>query len=244
MNKLGSILGLTFFLSACGSPTENPAADSGTPNDGGLPDSSSSATCSSARSQLLGAIDAVAAGNVTVIGTSSGVTTLYVDASAGGSANASKSAWSFISLETGAKVAVTDTSSFSSTAWDLAFKRPIIYTNGGDGGSGQGAAALIQKSFASVTAADAAGATLQTEKFFDAQCNPKLDAAGSVQTTFTSWYDYNVATHALTPAAGTWLVRGGTGKLYKLAIQTYYANPDGTVGTGGGGTYALKIAAL
>ncbi len=53
-----------------------------------------------------------------------------------------------------------------------------------------------------------------------------------------------MATHALTPAAGTWLVRGGTGKLYKLAIQTYYANPDGTVGTGGGGTYALKIAAL
>lgn len=243
MNKLCSILGLTFFLAACSSASESPPADSSTPDDGGLPDSSS-VTCAEARSQLLGAIDAVAAGNVTVIGSSSGVTTLYVDASAGGVAGASTSAWSFISLETGAKVAVTDKSSLTSTAWDLAFKRPVIYTNSGDGGPGQGAAALIPKSFANVTAADATGATLQTEKFFDAQCTPKMDAAGSVQTTFSSWYDYNVATHALTPAAGTWLVRGGTGKLYKLEIQTYYANPDGTVGTGGGGTYALKLGAL
>ena len=243
MKNFFQLVNLLLFVSACGSSSEAPTTDLGAPDGGGSPDGSVSA-CTAARAQLLGAVNSVTTGNVTVLGTTAGVTTLYVDASAGGVASASTNPWSFINLATGAKVAVTDTSSVTSTAWDLAFKRPIIYTNDGDGGPGQGSAALIQKSFDSVSAADATSATFKTEKFFDAQCNPILDQTGAVQTTFSAWYDYNPNTHVLTPAAGTWLVRGATGKLYKLAITTYYANPDGSVGTGGGGTYALKVGAL
>lgn len=242
MQKHFRTLGLTLLLSACGNPSASPALDGGG-SDGGQPDGSA-ATCTAARAQLLGEIDSVAAGDIKVLATASGVTTLYVDASAGGGPNAGKSAWSYLNLESTAKVELTDKTSVSSTAWDLALKRALIYTNDGDGGLGQGGAVLIQKDFASVTAADAASATFQTEKFFDAQCKPILDRSGAVQTSLTAWYDYNGMTHTVTPAAGTWLVRGGTGKLYKLAIETYYANPDGTVGTGGGGTYALKVGAL
>ncbi|HEY4187099.1 MAG TPA: HmuY family protein [Polyangia bacterium] len=210
-----------------------PAADAAT--DGGL--------CSAARAQLVGAVNSVAAGAVTVVSTTAGVTTLYVDATAGGAASAVTNPWLFVDLGTGAKVPVTDTTSVSSTAWDLAFKRPIIYTNSLDGGPGLGGAVMLAKEFAAVTAADATGVTFGTEEFFDAECNAVTDPTGAVLTTFASWYDYDESTHMLTPAAGTWLVKGGTGALYKVRIVTYYGNPDGTAGATGG-AYLLDVAAL
>jgi hypothetical protein len=47
----------------------------------------------------------------------------------------------------------------------------------------------------------------------------------------------------LTPHAGTWIVKGATGKLYKVQILSYYATPDGGVGQAGG-RYTLKVGAL
>ena len=218
---------------ACGGSSSN------SPDAAGGP-----AQCSAARAQLLGAVNSVSTGNVTVLSSSGGVTTLYVDASAGGVAAQLTNPWIFISLGGNAKASVTDTTSVASTGWDLALKRPALYTNSGDGGAGQGGAALIQKAFASVTAADAASATFATEKFFDAQCNPMTDPIGAPLTTFSAWYDYNQTAHTLTPAAGTWLVRGATGARYKLRIDSYYANPDGSEGSGDGGTFKIDVGAL
>ncbi|HEX3474688.1 MAG TPA: HmuY family protein [Kofleriaceae bacterium] len=200
--------------------------------------------CSAARAQLLGAVNSVSTGSVTVLSSSSGVTTLYVDASAGGLAAESANPWIFVSLGGKAKASVTDTTSVASTGWDLALKRPALYTNDGDGGDGQGGAVMIQKPFASVTAADASSAAFATEKFFDAQCNPMTDPIGAPLTTFSAWYDYDQTAHTLTPAAGTWLVRGSTGTLYKLRIDSYYSAPDGSDGTGDGGTFKLDVGAL
>ena len=200
--------------------------------------------CSAARAQLLGAVNSVSTGNVTVLSSSSGATTLYVDASAGGLAAESTNPWIFISLGGNAKASVTDTTSVASTGWDLALKRPALYTNGGDGGVGQGGAVLIAKAFASVTAVDASSAAFMTEKFFDAQCNPMTDPIGAPLTTFSAWYDYDQTAHTLTPATGTWLVRGATGTMYKLRIDSYYANPDGSNGSGDGGTFKLDVGAL
>jgi hypothetical protein len=202
------------------------------------------AQCSAARAQLLGAVNSVSTGNVTVLSSTGGVTTLYVDASAGGIAAEATNPWIFISLGSNAKASVTDTTAAASTGWDLALKRPALYTNDGDGGVGQGGAVLIQKGFASVVAADASSATFATEKFFDAQCNPMTDPIGAPLTTFSTWYDYNQTAHTLAPAAGTWLVRGGTGALYKLRIDSYYSNPDGSDGTGDGGTFKIDVGAL
>jgi hypothetical protein len=199
--------------------------------------------CSAARAQLIGAVDSVASGAVTVLGSSGGVTSLYVDATAGGGANAPTNPWIFVDLASGAKVGVTDVTALSSTAWDLAFKRPLLYTNDGDGGPGQGGAVLVAKDFADVTAADAAAATFATERFFDGDCNAVTDPTGAAQTTFSGWYQYNEMSHQLTPTAGTWLVRGATGKLYKLRIVTYYSTPSGAVGTTSG-NYALEVEAL
>lgn len=239
---------LVLCSAACGDSSNNNTPDAPAGPDAPMEDAGSgsgSGDCSAARAQLLGDVDAVSTGDVAVIGSGSdGRTTLYIDASAGGLAAQGSNAWIYVSLGSGAKVAVTDTTSTSSTAWDLALKRPTIYTNDGDGGPGSGGAVLIAKDFADVTAADAGSATFATETFFDAECNPNTDPTGAALTTFSTWYDYDPTTHVLSPAAGTWLVRGGSGALYKVQIDSYYANPDGTEGSGDGGTYAIDVEAL
>lgn len=234
---------LACALPACGNGSSG-GGDMGTGGDL----ATGTTSCTAARAQLLGAIDSVSTGDVDIIGTSGATRTLFVDASTGGIGGEMSHPWIFVSLASGTKVSVTDKSSTSSTAWDLAFKRPLIYTNGGDGGPGQGGAVSIVKDFDQVTAADAAGAAFVTESFFDAQCNPKLDPTGAVLTSFGTWYDYDASTHMLTPASDTWLVQGGDGKLYAVAILTYYGSPsgvpDGGTGSSDGGTYVLEVKAL
>lgn len=205
--------------------------------------SDGTSSCTAARAQLLGAIDSVSTGNVSLLSNSAGIATLYIGASAGGTAAAAMNPWIFVSLSDSSQVEVTDLSSTASSAWDLALKRPLLYTNGGDGGPGEGGAVLIDKAFEAVTAADAAQATFASEKFFDADCNPIVDLTGAVATSFSAWYDYDASTHVLSPHAGTWLVHGATGKLFKLRIKTYYATPEGGTGTAGGG-YLLEVGAL
>jgi hypothetical protein len=191
----------------------------------------------------LGSIDSVSTGDVTVVSNTSGITTLYVGATAGGAAAAALNPWIFVSLDTSSKVAVTDVSSLTSSAWDLALKRPLLYTNSGDGGPGVGGAVLIDKDFAVVTAADATGAVFASERFFDAECNAILDPSGAALTSFATWYDYDANTHVLSPHAGTWLVHGASGKLFKLRIKTYYGTSTGGTGTAGG-AYVIEVGAL
>ena len=199
--------------------------------------------CSAAVASLLGPIMQVSTGTVTILSTASGVRTVYVDASAGGFGNDTTNPRAYVNLETATRVDVTDTQASTSTAWDLAIKRPILFTNDGDGGPGKGGTLIVGKAFDQVTAADATGA-FATESFVDASCNAKTDPTGAILTTFSNWYNYDQATNALTPVPDmTFVIRGGTGKLYKLAIVTYYAEPDGGTGTLGG-YYVLNIGAL
>jgi heme-binding HmuY-like protein len=244
MNRVIAIL-FACALPACGNDSSSGGADM----VAGADMAAGGGTCSAARAQLLGSIDSVSTGAVDIITTSGATRTLFVDASAGGINGESSHPWIFVNLGSGTEVNVTDKTSVSSAAWDLALKRPIIYTNSGDGGAGQGGAVLVTKDFAQVTAADAASATFVTESFFDAQCNPKLDPTSAVLTSFSSWYDYDPSSHMLTPAAGTWLVHGGDGKLYAVQILTYYGSPSGVPDDGGttnseGGTYVLEVKAL
>jgi HmuY protein len=200
--------------------------------------------CTAARDQALGPIDTVSTGDVTVLSTAGATRKIYVDASAGGTMNAAQNPWIYLSLKTGTKVAVSDPGSFTSKDWDLALKRPLLRTNDGDGGPGKGGAVLLDgKLFDAVTAADAANAALVTEAWFDEACNLKADPTGAITTTFNGWYDYDQATNKLSPHPGTFIVRGGDGALYKVAILNYYANPDGTTGMAGG-RYVLQIGPL
>lgn len=237
------MLGLGVVVACSSDPVASSPTDAGTSGgdaasgDGG----GGGGTC--AADQLLGPVDAVSAGDVAVLSDTGGVKTLFVDAAAGGPQGAATSPRVYLNLESATRVAVTDKAARASQAWDLALKRPILFTNSGDGGSGQGGAVLVPKAFDAVTPADAASASPTPERFFGANCAPELDQTGAVKTSFDGWYEYDTATNGLSPRAGTWLVKGATGKLYKVQIVTYYAMPDGGVGQAGG-RYTLKVGAL
>lgn len=200
--------------------------------------------CTAARNELLGSVDAVSTGEVTVLQTSGASATLYIDASAGGAPEAETHPFVYVNLATRARVEVTDVTAASSTDWDLALKRSTLISSSGAGGPGQGGVAFFAgKSFDDVTAADAASATFAVEGFLDASCAPVVDSGGYPVTSFADWYDYDDATHQLRPRDGTFVVRGATGALHKLRIDSYYANPDGGPGQASG-RFLVQVGAL
>lgn len=199
--------------------------------------------CSAARAQQIGAIATVSTAKVQVVDDTGGVITLYVDATAGGQNGAPTHPWVYVSLSSASKVELDDPSSLHSLAWDLAFKRALIYGNGGDAGPGNVASAFIDKDFASVTRSDVEGHDFFHEQFFDDDCNPYVDITGATSTSFSTWYNYDESSHMLSPVSGTWLVQGATGKLFKLRVKSYYGTPSGGTGTAAG-AYLLEIGAL
>jgi len=243
-----TVIALSCLVAACSSSPLDSTAAGGA--GGGSASAGASGTdgtfvdsCSAARAQQLGAIETTSTGAVQLLSDSGGIKTLYVDATAGGQNGVSTHPWLFLALGDGTKTAVSDVTSLQSLAWDLAFKRALIYTNGGEGGPGKGASAFLAKDFANVTSADAAGADFFTEKFFDDDCNAIVDLTGASSTSFSTWYNYDEATHVLSPVVGTWLVKGATGKLFKLRFKSYYATASGGTGSTAG-AYLLEIGAL
>lgn len=265
MKTIASLFWITTMLAACSSssdatdapdePTPEAGAGTGT-GDGSVPptgpkDDASTpvqdaapASCSAAEETLLKPLATVSTAEVTVLSDTAGTKTLFVDASAGGPQGAATNPRVYLDLAAGARVDVSDKAAKTATSWDLAVERPILFTNSGHGGAGQGGAVFLAgKAFDAVTAADAASATFAAESFFDAECVAKVDATGAVKTSFDGWYDYDTATNQLSPKAGTWLVKGASGKVFKVAILSYYATPDGGAGQAGG-RYTMKVGAL
>lgn len=250
-SPLVPFIAASVFVAACSSAQTGTGSDAGTTpaSDAGIASDAATqadtgASCTTAKKQLLTPIAAVSTGAVKVIDDKNGVKTVFVDASVGGPQGVSTKPRVYINLGTAARVDVDDIAAATSTDWDLALKRPVIFTNGGEGGSGQGKAGFVDKDFDAVTAADEANAKQTFENFLDDDCNPVLDRIANPATTFAEWYDYNEQTHVLTPFKHVYLVRGGTGKLYKLQVMSFYTNPDGTIATDGGGRFLLKFAAL
>lgn len=230
-----------------GGSTDTGAApvDTGAPaTDTGAPAADTAPSCTSARDTALKPVEKVSTGEIKTLETVGEVKTLYVDASAGGSAMSSMNPWTYLDLATATRVDVNDKAALTAATWDLAFKRPLLRANSGDSGSGSGGAVFLKgKAFDTVTGADAKAAMPVAEDWFDDMCTLKADATGAIKTTFDGWYVYEMATMKLTPAAGTWIVRGAKGALYRVEIQTYYANPDGTVGATSA-RYKLRVAAV
>jgi hypothetical protein len=219
-----------------------PTTDAGVETRDATPEAG--ASCTAAREQLLKPIASVSVGQVIVLDDMAGAKTIYIDAAAGGSAAAATNPRFYLNLETLMRAEVTDQASETDLTWDLAVKRPILFTNSGSGGAGQGGAVFLPGSdFESVNTTSAAGKTFARESFFDQNCEPQIDQTGAVKTSFDGWYNYDTSTNQVTPKAGTWLVKGATSKLYKMEIRGYYSAPDGGVGVAGG-RYILRVKAL
>lgn len=132
--------------------------------------------------------------------------------------------YTFYSLETKAEVPYTDS---ASTKWDVAFRGTTILVNGGTSGPGQGQAQVVTGTTYE------AQATAPTTSYTSDGATTKAIPAGSGN----GWYNYDPATHLITPIAGrVILLKTATGKYAKLEITNYYkdavANP--TMATPGG----------
>lgn len=202
------------------------------------------ADCEDERILEIAPVDKVSTGEVLIVSEAAPVKTIFIDATAGGIPQQASNPWIYIHLGTAKRVDISDMGAESSMEWDLALKRAVIRTNGGDGGPGNGGAAFLKdKTFDTVGDADAKAATILEEHWFDNKCVAKKDPGGYLATTFDGWYDYGgQTTHAVTPHPGTFVVRGAGGNsLYRIEIKSYYANPDGTEGMSGA-RYLIQYA--
>ena len=258
---LGSFLALAVGLSAsCAStPIEDDAgtgqaaaAGKGSDNDAGGPSGSggkdgaetpSESPCRSALRQSLGLVDEASTASVATLSGETEERRIYVDASAGGINGQDKFPWVYVDLATGSASRLTDLEALESSSWDLAFKRYLVRTNGGDSGPGGGGALRVTLAWDDVDQTTLGDVSLPREDWFDDECNLEVDENGELITTFSGWSQYNEATHVLAPAPVVFITSGADGSLYKVMIEDYYATPSGAHGTVAG-RYVVRVARL
>jgi hypothetical protein len=233
---------------ACSSEALTSDGGAGSGNSGTAGSMHMSSGCSAALKQQLALVDEVSTAAVTILDESANERSLYVDASAGGIDGAQKHPWVYLSLKTGRAVPLTDLEALDSTDWDLAFKRTMVRTNSGDSGPGVGGAIRVGLAWDKVSRTTLGGQTLPIEDWFDDMCMIGLDSTNNVITSFSSWSEYDPATHIVNAAPDVVYITGAAdGTLYKVQIEDYYSTPTGGHGTDPGkyaGHYRLRTAPL
>jgi hypothetical protein len=247
-----AILRLASALVLLASCSSQPVGDDDTSGSGGGPPGvagssnvgASPSVCSAALRQSLSLVDEVSTATVAILSETGAERTLYVDASVEGLSNQDTHPWLYVALATGQAVAVTDLEALSSKAWDLAFKRSVVRTNGGDSGPGQGGAIRIALPWDEVDSSTLGNKTLPRESWFDENCEVARDASQNLITTYSGWSEYDEANHVVSAAPDVVFVTAGAdGSLYKVELLDYYSTPSGAHGTVSG-RYKVRVAPL
>lgn len=181
-------------------------------------------------------IDKVSTGMVTfgTLPADPSVTTAEIDATAGGSAEASKNPYVYLDLINNKKAQITDVQSLTSGDWDIAFKRWQIKINSGDSGPG-GVTTLYEdgKELAEVKTAPVG--KYEADDYLDDKCNLKFDRINGLGTAMSTWYDYPMM---VVPWKRTYVLKRRDGKGHvKLQIMAYYKGMAG-------GNYVVNWALL
>jgi hypothetical protein len=147
-----------------------------------------------------------------------------VDASAGGAANQASEPAVYLRLECGGPVVVNidDVSGFESTAWDLALKRYVIRTNGGD--SGPGGATVGRVASEELTADPDPPVDFRADDWTAADCTLVQDQIAGPRTRFSTWY--SVEGGRLEPRSFVFALRLPGDRRAQVDIQTYYGDPE------------------
>ena len=102
--------------------------------------------------------------------------------------------------------------------WDLAFQRYIIKINGGVSGTGGVEVMLLEgeyENFEEVNLPEE-GDWITDEEDLDGDDKPEY--------AFASWFDYDLATHVLSPADLVYIVRSVEGNSFRFRILDYYSS--------------------
>ena len=134
----------------------------------------------------------------------------------------SKDAWVYFSFEHGV---VTPDKPEESLAWDVAFQRYNLKTNGGTSGPGQGAAAdLGEKDLATTRSATVSGWT-EDAVIEDARTGDER----SMNSVLSGWYSYHFGRHELVSKYSLYAIRAADGRVALFKIYDYY-DDAGTAG--------------
>ncbi len=129
------------------------------------------------------------------------------------------SEWTYLKIGAGVVTTTAD-----ALDWDVGISRTVFATNGGTSGPGLGGAAWAETSdFAAVETVSTFGFVEDAELPL-----PGPPGSGTISSNaiLGEWYDYDPATHAVSPKNGVLLVRSADGASYgKLQILAY---ADGT----------------
>jgi plastocyanin len=174
-------------------------------------------------SDALGLVGAVTTG--TVVATVDGdVTTLVIDASAGGTIGAASNPYIYVDLADAAAVAISDVDAITSADWDIAFKRSTIRINGGNSGPGVWLATRVDETtFEALVSPPGRDAVWTTDTFIDETCELLTEGRDTPVTAFGIWYNYDPATHTVSPPeATTWvLYNRTTHAVMKIGIDSW-----------------------
>jgi hypothetical protein len=136
--------------------------------------------------------------------------------------------WKYFSFASNDTVTIADPA--SSSAWDLAFQRYRIKTNGGLSGSGSGSAAnSYQKG---QTGFDALKVVPDTTTFAqDASISIAVQqgyATYVVNPSLYTWFSLEFATQGtqIVPTDYIYIVKTGTGKYVKIWFKSYYSTTN------------------
>jgi hypothetical protein len=133
--------------------------------------------------------------------------------------------WKYFSFERNDTVTVTDP--LTSTAWDLAFQRTQIKTNGGLSGKGLGSAAnSYQKKQAGFDGLKVVSDTAT----FEADKSVQVPVQGgfttiNVNPELTGWFTYQLADAGtqIVPTDYVYVIKTATGKFAKVWFMGYYS---------------------
>ena len=129
----------------------------------------------------------------------------------------SKELWMYFDFSRASVVGVQNP---KTDAWDIAFQRHTMRTNGGaTNPSGQAAVlALPHKDLAAVTRVPA-----EAEFVADVQTKKRLHP---YNPALQKWYNYSYTTNVLIPKSEVYIVRTQDGKYAKMRILSYYCKGD------------------
>lgn len=125
----------------------------------------------------------------------------------------SENVWVYFDFSRGAVVPVLDA---KQDAWDLAFKRYVMRTNGGRSNpNGQGAVLRLPKrDFAAVS-------QVPGDVEFQADIHPK-NRLHPFNPVLEKWYNYSYLANVLAPKPGIYVIRTQDGKYAKMRLLSYY----------------------